>query len=340
MFLNYNKYGDLMKKFFNLFLLSILFFSISSCKQNIENDLTIVMNDNNLKIAQFADLHFGIEGEMYHNKDNEKTIRFMDHIVETSNPDLIVLSGDNIMNSGIDGMKEIVEIMEKYKTPWTLVYGNHDAEYHYFKHSKKEISKYLSNLDSEYLLYKDGYVERDKENRYGNFSISILNEKNKLLGAVILMDSGTYDYDLDKYQEITDGQIDWYIEEINRLQNIYNKQKNNYYNIIPSILFNHIPIREFTSEYNNTNEIIISQDFIFRNNDENAEESKFFKTIKEMGSTKAFFVGHYHVMYYQVKVDDVVLGFAPQTSRNKMCYVYNFDSKLDFNTIIINNIED
>ena len=58
-----------------------------------------------------------------------------------------------------------------------------------------------------------------------------------------------------------------------------------------------------------------------------------------MKSTKAFFVGHYHVMYYQVKVDNVILGFAPQTSRNKMAYVYDFNSKLNFDTIIINNIE-
>jgi ribonuclease-3 len=41
-----------------------------------------------------------------------------------------------------------------------------------------------------------------------------------------------------------------------------------------------------------------------------------------------------------VKVDDIVLGFAPQTSRNKMAYVYDFNSKLNFETITINNIEE
>lgn len=329
-----------MKKCIYLFLLLILSFNIMSCKKNNKDELTITMKKDSLKIAQFADLHFGIEGEMYHNKDNQKTIEFMDYIVETSNPDLIVLSGDNIMNSGVTGMKEMVEIIEKYKIPWTLIYGNHDAEYNYHTYSKKEISKYLSNLDSDYLLYKDGYIEEGKENRYGNFSISILNESKDLVGSIILMDSGAYDYDLDKYQEITSGQINWYKEEITRLNNNYCKQKNNYYDVIPSILFNHIPLKEFMSEYNDENEIIIPQDFRFRSNeDDNDEESAFFKAIKEMKSTKAFFVGHYHVMYYQVKVDDIVLGFAPQTSRNNMAYVYDFNSRLDFETITINNIE-
>ena len=328
-----------MKKILNLFLLFILSFSIFSCKNKEEKELTITMKDDSLKIAQFADLHFGIEGEMYHNKDNAKTIRFMDYIVETSKPDLIVLSGDNIMNSGVEGMKEMVEIIEKYKTPWTLIYGNHDAEYHFYNHSKKEVSNYLANLDSEYLLYKEGYIDDSKENRYGNFSISILNENKDLLGAILLMDSGTYDYDLEKYQEITSGQINWYKEEITKLNSNYIKQENNEYDVIPSILFNHIPLKDFHSAYNEENEIIIPQENKFRpNNDKN--ESEFFKAIKEMNSTKAFFVGHYHVMYYQVKVDDIVLGFAPQTSRNKMAYVYDFNSKLNFETITINNIEE
>ena len=153
------------------------------------------------------------------------------------------------------------------------------------------------------------------------------------------MDSGTYDYDLEKYQEITSGQINWYKEEITKLNSNYIKQENNEYDVIPSILFNHIPLKDFHSAYNEENEIIIPQENKFRpNNDKN--ESEFFKAIKEMNSTKAFFVGHYHVMYYQVKVDDIVLGFAPQTSRNKMAYVYDFNSKLNFETITINNIEE
>ncbi len=323
-----------MKKYFRIFMLFIFSICFAGCEfSTVEINLTLKIKDNKFRIAQFADLHFGIEGERYHNADINKTIKFMDHIVESSNPDLIVLSGDNIMNSGVNGMKKLVNIMDKYQTPWTLVYGNHDAELFVPGYSKKEISTYLMTCKSSYLLYQHGYIEDGKENRYGNFSISIKNEFNDLIGAIILMDSGTYDYGLDKYQEITNGQIDWYANEIDTLQKKYDKD-----GVIPSILFNHIPLDDFFSSYGNKdNEIIISQNSHMRFFDNENEESNFFKVIKEKNSTKAFFVGHTHMLKYQVKVDDLVLGFAPQTARNQLAYVYEFDTTFAFNTIQITN---
>ena len=105
--------------------------SLASCgpHRGEESGKLVLAMDRGLefKIIQFADLHFGKEGEQYHNADEARTIEFMTYLVETEKPDLIVLSGDNIMNTGVAGAKELIRIIDTYQTPYTFVFGNHDA---------------------------------------------------------------------------------------------------------------------------------------------------------------------------------------------------------------------
>ena len=63
--------------------------------------------------------------------------------------------------------------------------------------------------------------------------------------------------------------------------------------------------------------------------------------MKNKKSTVAFFCGHAHLFNFQVKMDGIVLGFAPQTgfstlfSDNDMprsTYIYYFDENFDFTT--------
>ena len=94
----------------------------------------------------------------------------MQAIVDEQKPDLIVCSGDNILSTGVNGLTEFVELMESYEIPWTWAYGNHDGESVAANYKKADLSKKLMSLDTEYLLYKEGYIESGKENRYGNFA--------------------------------------------------------------------------------------------------------------------------------------------------------------------------
>lgn len=333
--INFFLYDKNMKKIFIIQLIITSLFC-TSCNKYEDKELAIVMKNNSLKIAQFTDLHFGTEGLQYHNPNINKTISFMNKVVESTSPDLIVLSGDIIMGTGIDGISQIIEIMDNYQTPWTYLFGNHDAESFSMNYSKKDVSNYLSTSSSKYLLYKNGYIELGNENRYGNFFIKVVDEQNKLIGAIINMDSGVYDYSLDSYQKITPSQTNWYIEEIDKLNDIYLKQSSNSNTIIPTILFNHMPPREFHQIYSQINnggegEIIIPQR---RLNDNN---KSFFQTVIEKESTKAFFVGHYHIMKYQVKYGNLTFGFAPHTMGNSLTYVYDFNEQFNFTTIEATN---
>ena len=315
-------------------------FPPDSLNEKVELSLSMP-TDGTLRIAQFADFHFGIEGEQYHNADEARTLAFMDHIVETTQPDLIVLTGDNIMCSGINGIKELIGWMDKYETPWTLVWGNHDTVAGSWGYSKKDLSDYMSSCDSKYLMYQEDYIETGREDRYGNFSISIMDPENdKLLGAILLMDSGTYDYELDGYQSITTGQIEWYKNKIASLQNV------------PSIIFAHIPLPEHSTGYlkakdNDGAEFVIYQDVNSRfinitQSSSPSATTSFFETLKEVGSTKAYFVGHMHGLRFQVKMDGILLGFGPQTgfakmgnsaTSKKVCYVYEVGEDFSIDTI-------
>ena len=314
----------------------------------VENGLSIKKkNDSPLKIAQFADIHFGVEGNAYHNNKTERTKEYMRYIVETEKPDLIVCTGDTVMTTGVEKLGEFVELMDSLKTPWIFMYGNHDAESTAEGYCKKDLSAYLESCSSEYLIYNEGYVETEN-NRYGNFSVSILNEKGtKLLGAIIIFDSGVYNGAISSYDSITKGQIEWYKGEIDKLGELYIGE-----GVMPSVVFSHIQLPEYYDAYKKAlsgkgAEFIIKQPLTsteieeIRTGGPTYENTGLFDVMKEKKSTVAFFCGHAHLSTFQVKMDGIVLGFGPQTGFStlftdndmpRQSYIYSFDDKLAFTT--------
>ncbi|MBP3452057.1 MAG: metallophosphoesterase [Agathobacter sp.] len=315
----------------------------------VENGLAVRMpSDRPIRIAHFTDIHFGVVGRGYHNNRPERTKAYMQYVVDTQKPDLIVCTGDIVMTSGVEKLGEFVELMESYKIPWTFVFGNHDAEGEEDGYNKESYSKYLDSCDAEYLLYNTGYVE-EENNRYGNFSISVLNsDGTKLVGAIISIDTGTYNREINSYDSITETQIAWYKEEIDRLDALYEGE-----GTIPSVVFGHIALPEFQTGYkaalakNGARFVIeqeLSEDGIedLKNEGPTNTNTGFFSVMKEKGSTKAFLCGHAHVLNFQVEMDGIVLGFGPQTGfstifiNNDMpreTYIYCLEENFDFTTI-------
>ncbi len=267
-----------------------------------------------LRIAQFADLHFGDGKSSYHNTQEERTKAYMAYVVETEQPDLIVCSGDQLMGASVAKVKEFIALMDSFQTPWTFVWGNHDTESKVPGYTKRELSAALTNAGSPYLLYADGYTEGGRENRYGNFSISVLDATGqRLLGALTFLDTGTFDYDANAYQQITQGQISWYRQEIDRLQALYATEAAT----VPTIMFAHMPLPDFAVAYRKAAagegaEFVIEDNRTWGSGSIDTPHSPLFAAMVEKGSTKACFAGHYHVSKYQVRMDGILLGFGPQ----------------------------
>ena len=315
--------------------------------------LSLALKDGEpLKIAQFADIHFGIEGNDWHNDKVDRTKTYMDYVVETAKPDLIVCSGDNILSTGVTKLKNFINIMEDYETPWTFIYGNHDSESNQTGYSKAELNETLLTSNTEYLLYANEYYETGAENRYGNFSIQLLNEaKDKLLGSLIFFDAGVHTGS--EYQAITQGQINWYKTKIDTLQETYAAQSGNAHEVVPTIVFSHIQLQEHATLYGRAVEgdgasFVIEQDLgadaVNSIKDGGPKvNTGLYDVLVEKRSTKAYFVGHAHTYKYQVKDDthNIVLGFGPQVGFSKLfedndlarnCYVYHLNSDFTFTT--------
>ncbi len=323
-----------------LLLLGSLYYFLPLFTKTETPELSIRMPQGRpLRIAQFADLHFGDGKSMYHNTQEQRTWDFLAYVVETEKPDLIVCSGDQVMSAGVAQIHDFIAMMDAYQTPWTFVWGNHDSEGTAL--SKRRVSAALANSDSPYLIYADGYTEDGEENRCGNFSISVLDSDGKrLLGALVILDSGTYDYEEDAYQKITAGQIEWYGREIDRLQALYGRTDAT----VPTVAFAHMPLPDFSVAYRKAAagagaEFVIAGGRFFGGGSIDDPPSPLFSAMAEKGSTKAYFVGHYHVAKYQVRMDGILLGFCPQAGFShagydspRSLYIYSIDEDFTITT--------
>ncbi|MGN1201944.1 MAG: metallophosphoesterase, partial [Eubacterium sp.] len=92
-------------------------------------------------------------------RENKKCYEQMDALVEKTQPDLIVLPGDNLSAlASRFSINNFIKHMDSYKIPWAPVFGNHDSEIPTTSRNW-QADKYM---DSEYCL-----MEKGPSNLYG-----------------------------------------------------------------------------------------------------------------------------------------------------------------------------
>ena len=222
-----------------------------------ENLVIYVPAERNIRVAQFADLHLSKESAGgYSNNKEERTFAFMRQIVNETDPDLIVLTGDNLFGTstinemtGLENLQRLINVMESLERPYMFVYGNHDSEELTKGSSKKELHEYLLSCDAQYLIYGDEYSEPNTENyrdvRYGVYSVKLCDlDSKELLGAYIALDNGYYDSRISSYTSISEGQINWYKNKISKLQDEFKGE-----GVVPTVVFDHIQLPEVYNAY-------------------------------------------------------------------------------------------
>ena len=118
-----------MKKIFTLALSILIVFSCLAFVASAENDKTLRFNeDGSFKVLQIADLQ---DGMLF--RDLTKT--FIVDLLEKEQPDLVVLTGDNIspgacLTYGATwiSINKFMSIFEERDVPVAIVYGNHDDD--------------------------------------------------------------------------------------------------------------------------------------------------------------------------------------------------------------------
>ena len=255
-------------------------------------------------------------------------------------------------------VEQFAAFMRNTGVPWAFTYGNHDTESMSIATNQdlNKLYKKLSYKTSKNLLYPYVQPKVDGKQIWGrnNQLIEIRNSDGTLNQAVFLIDSNAYTGEgLNKYDYIHDDQVEWYKNEIERL----NKEEGK---IISSLGFFHIPLQQYKIAYELYEEGSDEVKYYFGSNDEKmidkicASEypSKLFDTAVELKSTKGFFCGHDHYnnmsleyqgirLTYGMSIDYLVMpGIARDTKQRGATLITSHkDSSIDIEQIPLTSIE-
>ena len=267
---------------------------ISSWKNNIKKKVDLKFgNDGIFKIVQFSDIQDGPDTD-------HRTIDLMNKILDFEEPELVVLTGDNIDGrcNSIIGIKKaisnIAKPMESRQIPWAIVFGNHDEENNVL--SKSEMMKLY--MSYPYNISQSGPKDIDG---VGNYNLPIKDSSGeKTIFNVYMLDSGSYaPNNIGGYAWIKPSQIEWYRKTAIDLKNKNNK-------IIPSLMFFHIPLPEFKQLWSSGKTIGHKNE----SEDPPRINSGLFSNLLDIGDVLGVFVGHDHTNDYMGDLFGIKLGFS------------------------------
>lgn len=122
-----------------------------------------------LRFLQLRNVFFGNESEEYDAGRDLRTYDYIRELVKNTSPDVIMIVGDVIYGETDDSgrvFKEFISLMDSFKLPWGMCFGNHDNE------SGKGVSWQTEQLEkSKYCMFAAGKVT-------GNSNYNILFERD------------------------------------------------------------------------------------------------------------------------------------------------------------------
>ncbi len=195
--------------------------------------------DGKLTILQVADIQDNITLSNF-------TKRSIINAVEQSQPDLIVMTGDNIAGYlcgtktlARTSLKEVMDIFEEIGIPVAMVFGNHDDDN--TPYTKLEQIEQYETYDCFIGcagVVAEKTVGKNTVTNAGTYNIPIFEsaDSDKVAYNIWCIDSGNYNPDdsIGGYGYVFPEQIDWYVEKSNELKEANGGEP------VPSIAFQHI----------------------------------------------------------------------------------------------------
>lgn len=310
-----------MRKILSLFLVCIMIFSVLSfgatAKTSAEVDTHLQFNENGkFKILQIADIQDNYPM-------NNITTKLIKAAIETEQPDLIVLTGDNVgRTAGSKKAKakrtinEFMRLFEKYGVPVAAVFGNHDTE--------GDVSR---QTQMEFYEKFDCFIgcagEDFGNNTCGTYYVPLYSstDANEMIFNLWMIDSGDYntENDLGGYAATSKAQIEWYKQTCADLTAQNGKT-------VPALMFQHIIVPEIfdaLTEVEKGTESAVEKDGKFYVLPENAigtlgelpgapdYSNGQFDAMIECGDVLGLFVGHDHLNSYTLEHKGITIGSTP-----------------------------
>ncbi len=227
-----------MKKFMSV-LLSVLmiltcFTSLAYAEKEGEKEALKFNEDGKFTILNISDIQDGYPL-------NPLTKDYIEKTLDKVNPDLVILTGDNISGYDVEeeedaekAIREFMDIFEERNVMVAAVFGNHDDE------ETKSTKEHQLSVYESYDCYvgEKGFCVKD---RVGTYNLPIMKSDGSGYGFNLwLTDSGTYNTENDYggYACVYKEQIEWYKETSAKLT------EENGGKPVPSINFQHIIVPE------------------------------------------------------------------------------------------------
>lgn len=253
-------------------------------------------------ILNIADIHFSDTGyRVFYSISAEATLK---NLVADVNPDLILLSGDNVCGDAVEySIRRLTDLMESFGIPWAPIFGNHDDE------ANCDLS-YLADImmKGPHCLMKKGDIRMG----VGNYVINI-KEGDSIVETLVMMDS--------HHGSVNELQQQWYSWVCRGTDAVSGGNAE-------VSLVEHIPIAEYqyaADEYYSNrswaaesagtgeiNEKICCP----RDGEGQPIQTGFFDVIKASGNTGYVFCGHEHMNDFSVEYDGIRLTYFMKIGKN------------------------
>ncbi len=270
------------KNYLTLFITLTIPFSILSARPQIkysaDTPFRFDLSRPSLKIVQFADIHltYGFD------KNDRLTFDLIKNVTMATKPDLIVFSGDQTLSiTSRARYGQLTSFMEKLKTPWTFVFGNHDYDYT----SQAKLLQKVASLNPEYLYFKEG--PKLDEAGVGNFVYNYYYNSAPFYNLYFLDSKDELkkkeDDSLTWYKYLSTAQVEWYDQKA-----VIDKENDVY-----SSVFMHIPLVQYDLAANPSGADELDHPPGELGHGQ-AKDTGFFTSLVANGVTQAVFVGHNH----------------------------------------------
>lgn len=273
-------------------------------------------DDTAFRILQITDVHI-----LNDEKKDAKAFKTIDAMVETTNPDMIMFTGDlTSEKENFTAFKTMCEYLESFNIPWAFVFGNHEGlDIKYAPDEvidpekiadRQTLSDYLETLPN--CIYEAGDENVDG---MGNYYYNVKDDNGNVITSLIMMDSHSYDEENNGYDHFHDNQIEWYENTVKSIAKEVNGDESE---VVPSLAFFHVPMKEYMTAYDEakgTDNRLWG--FRFPKEDGTpAVDDQMFEKMVELGSTKGCFAGHDHMNNFSVNYQGIRLTYGLSCDHN------------------------
>ncbi|XP_068635780.1 probable inactive purple acid phosphatase 29 [Aristolochia californica] len=304
-------------------LLSLLFFLVGAAKETGEAPVLRFGRNGQFKVLQVADMHYA-DGKTTSCLDvlpnqvagcsDLNTTAFVERMIKTEKPDLIVFTGDNIFGlDATDAEKSLDAAFAPAVSsgiPWAAVLGNHDQE---STLSRGGVMRHVARMRRTLSRVKPLPGSFDGEiDGFGNYNLEVAgvegtSMQNKSVLNLYFLDSGDYSTvpSIPGYGWIKPSQQLWFQRTSSKLQKEYTSPPAAQKQAAPGLVYFHIPLPEF-SGFDASNFTGVKQEGI----SSASINSGFFATMVEAGDVMAVFTGHDHLNDFCGQLTGIHLCYA------------------------------